>query len=357
MSTLKSTLKKEVQFILSKDCPAAKQSKYISTVGTGIFWFVLLLILAFVPIGAKKEKYKTVQIVLSSPVNKAVKKAEAPAAQKPTAAPSQEKSAPVVEKTVTPPPAPAKTEQPKTEAKPAPAKKTKAPAKTSAPAEAKKQPAKTPVKQPEVVEYAQDFSDGVDFNKIAPKKNVSWDDISFSDSSTSQTSSTSQSQTVTSKNEISGTAGTTGTTSTAKTSTQSTSTSNTGVSSSVKNSLGQIAETKLAGDSKTTAGTSNVKALVDNGDFKWADGRARNMWYPDSPDIKISPENSPGMSMDVEITFTVTDMGAVTNIQFVQSALLSEGLKTEIRRQISKWMFDEADTASAARFLLKIRTK
>lgn len=350
MSTLKSTLKKEVQFILSKDCPAAKQSKYISAVGTGIFWFILLLILAFVPIGAKKEKYKTVQIVLSSPVNKTVKKAEAPAAQKPTAAPSQEQSAPAIEKTVTPPPAPAKTEQPKTEAKPAPAK-------TPAPAEAKKQPAKTPVKQPEVMEYAQDFSDGVDFNKITPKKNVSWDDVSFSDSSTSQTSSTSQSQTVTSKNEISGTAGTTGTTSTAKTSTQSTSTTNTGVSSSVKNSLGQIAETKLAGDSKTTTGTSNVKALVDNGDFKWADGRARNMWYPDSPDIKISPENSPGMSMDVEITFTVTDMGAVTNIQFVQSALLSEGLKTEIRRQISKWMFDEADTASAARFLLKIRTK
>ena len=54
MSTLKNTLKKEVQFILSKDCPAAKQSKYISAVGTGIFWFVLLLILAFVPIGAKK---------------------------------------------------------------------------------------------------------------------------------------------------------------------------------------------------------------------------------------------------------------------------------------------------------------
>ena len=61
MSTLKSTLKKEVQFILSKDCPAAKQSKYISAVGTGIFWFILLLILAFVPIGAKKAKYKVTQ--------------------------------------------------------------------------------------------------------------------------------------------------------------------------------------------------------------------------------------------------------------------------------------------------------
>lgn len=354
-----STIKEDVQFIFSKDCPVQKQSRYISAAGTAIFWLVLLIVLAVAPSFKPKEKYKTVQIVLAAPEKKVTPKKESAAAQQAAAAPKQETAAQPVQEPQTPPPAPKKVEQPKVE-KPA----AKQPAKTqtqpkAAPkTESKPAPAKTPVKTPEVVEYARDMSDGVDFGAPAKKTAATWDDVDFNDSAVSQSSAVNQNQTVESKSGISGSAGTHSNSNTSKTSTQTnTNTSNSGVTAGLKDSLGQIADTKVASNSQSLAGSSNVKALVDNGDFKWADGRVRNMWYPASPDIKISQENSPGMSLDVEITFTVTDMGAVTNIQFVQNALLSEGLKAEIRRQISKWMFDEADSASNARFLLKIRTK
>lgn len=359
-----STIKEDVQFILSKDCPVQKQSKMISLAGTVVFWLLLLLCAAIIPAAKPKEKYKTVQIVLSSPEKKIVKKSETPAAQKPSAAPKQEQAAKTVEQPVTPPPSPvpAKVEQPKVEQKPAPAKttqKTQTQPKTAPKTESKPVPAKTPVKQAEPVEYAMDMSDGVNFNAPVTKKTAAWRDEMFDEDDAATSSQSTEAKTVTAKSGVAGTAGTQSTTTTSKTtSTQSNNTNtNSNVSSDVKNSLGAIADAKVNNNSITAAGTSNVKALVDNGEFKWADGRARNMWYPDSPDIKISPENSPGMSMDIEITFTVTDNGTVTNIQFVQSALLSEGLKGEIRKQISKWLFDEAEVSSNAKFLLKIRTK
>lgn len=353
-----STVKEDVQFILSKDCPVHKQSKYISAASTAVFWVVLLLCMVIVPARKPKEKYKTVQIVLASPEKKVVKKAEAPAAQKPSAAPKQEQAAPA-EQPVTPPPAPApaKVEQPKAETKPSQPKTQKTQSKPAAKTESKPAPAKTPVKQAEVVEYAMDMSDGVNFNAPAKKKTATWDDIEFSDDA-AQSSQQTETKTVTSKSGVAGTAGTQSSTSTAKTTSQNQSVKeNNQVSSTTTSALGKIANAKYVGNSSSSVQSEvNISASSSNGKVtvQMTDGSRRALIDPAEPVITISEENAKliDSKRSVVIEFTVVASGNVpfSNVRITPESILPAAIRMEIIDQISEWRFESADFNSIARF-------
>ncbi len=365
------TFKQQLDYIRSKDYPLNKFTRLAGLCGTGIFWLILLILLAVLPAASNKPKYKVVQIMLSAP---APEKQSQPAQAK--AEPAQAKAEPAQEKTQAAPDpaqAPAETQAKqapeaeksaakktpaKTQPAPAPAKTKPAPSK-SAPAPAK--PKSQPVKEAAPVEYARDMSDGVDFNKPVEKKRTNVDDVwaMFE----AEASSSEDNQTVNkvlSENTFSGSAGQVDNTSGGAKSTESRSGKTSAASSSATNkTLQSIEGTHGSEISKVgKQGASVSHAQVNSGDFTWAEGKVRNLWYPASPEIKFAEGNEPSMNMEVKIHFTVTPKGNVVSIDFPgKVSFLTASQQEEVKRQISKWQFDSADYQSEADFILKIVIK
>ena len=361
------TFKQQLDYIRSKDYPLNKFTRLAGLCGTGIFWLILLILLAVLPASSNKPKYKVVQIMLSAPAAEkqsqpAQTKAE-PAQEKTQAAPAsaqapaqtQAKQAPESEKSAAKK-TPAKTQPAPAPAKPAPAKN--APSK---PALAPAKPKSQPVKEAAPVEYARDMSDGVDFNKPVEKKRTNADDVwaMFE----AEASSSEDNQTVNkvlSENTFSGSAGQVDNTSGGAKSTESRSGKTSAASSSATNkTLQSIEGTHGSEISKVEKqGASVSHAQVNSGDFTWAEGKIRKLWYPASPEIKFAEGNEPSMNMEVKIHFTVTPNGNVISIEFPgRASLLTASQQDEIKRQISKWQFDSADYQSEADFILKIVIK
>ena len=354
------TFKQQLDYIRSKDYPLNKFTRLAGLCGTGIFWLILLILLAVLPAASNKPKYKVVQIMLSAPAPEKASPAPAkaePAQEKsqPAPAQTQAKQAPEAEKSAAKK-TPAKTQPAPAPAKPAPAKN--APSK-SAPAPAK--PKSQPVKEAAPVEYARDMSDGVDFNKPVEKKRTNADDVwaMFE----AEASSSEDNQTVNkvlSENTFSGSAGQVDNTSGGAKSTESRSGKTSAASSSATNkTLQSIEGTHGSEISKVEKqGASVSHAQVNSGDFTWAEGKIRKLWYPASPEIKFAEGNEPSMNMEVKIHFTVTPNGNVISIEFPgRASLLTASQQEEIKKQISKWQFDSADYQSEADFILKIVIK
>lgn len=345
----------------SNDYPVQKQSRYMSLGLTVIFWVVLIICLAVIPVSKPKEKYKTVQIVLSSPEIKQVKKPESVAPNEETgvtsggAAQQQTEAAeqPVVKQIET------KTEVTKTAAveKTESSKAASTPVKKTEAVTVKEKTSQQPAPKVEYT-YATDMTDNICFNSNASntkKNNFDWSQF---DDDPDEPAVNETKTVVGGNSSFDGAAGTATKSPSGVTSSVSKETSE----SSQANKETSDALSKIAGTSGTTAsktGEGNGSASINTtgGGFTWSDGKSRSMWYPASPDIRISKENSPGMNVDVEITFIVVSQGNVTDINFKQSALLTDSLKNEIKKQISKWQFDAADYTSQATFLLKIRIK
>lgn len=349
------TFKQQLDYIRSKDYPLNKFTRLAGLCGTGIFWLILLILLAVLPAASNKPKYKVVQIMLSAPAAEKASPAQAkaePAQEKTQAAPAetQAKQAAESEKSAAKK-APAKTQSAPEPAKPAQAKTKPAPAK----------PKSQPVKEAAPVEYARDMSDGVDFNKPVEKKRTNADDVwaMFE----AETSSSEDNQTVNkvlSENTFSGSAGQVDNTSGGAQSTESRSGKTSAASSSATNkTLQSIEGTHGSEISKVEKqGASVSHAQVNSGDFTWAEGKVRKLWYPASPEIKFAEGNEPSMNMEVKIHFTVTPNGNVVSIEFPgKASLLTNSQREEIKRQISKWQFDSADYQSEADFILKIIIK
>lgn len=338
------TFKQQLDYIRSKDYPLNKFTRLAGLCGTGIFWLILLILLAVLPAASNKPKYKVVQIMLSAPAPEKASPAQTKAAQEKQSQPAQAKAETAQEKTQ---PAPAKTAP----AKNAPSKPAPAPAK----------PKSQPVKAPEPVEYARDMSDGVDFNKPVEKKKTNADDVwaMFE----AEASSSEDNQTVNkvlSENTFSGSAGQVDNTSGGAKSTESRSGKTSAASSSATNkTLQSIEGTHGSEISKVEKqGASVSHAQVNSGDFTWAEGKIRKLWYPASPEIKFAEGNEPSMNMEVKIHFTVTPNGNVISIEFPgRASLLTASQQEEIKKQISKWQFDSADYQSEADFILKIVIK
>lgn len=355
------TFKQQLDYIRSKDYPLNKFTRLAGLCGTGIFWLILLILLAVLPAASNKPKYKVVQIMLSAP---APEKQSQPAQAK--AEPAQEKTQPAQAQTQAKQAAeaeksaakkiPAKTQSAPEPAKPAPAKN--APSKpATAPAKPKSQPAK----EAAPVEYARDMSDGVDFNKPVEKKRTNADDVwamfEAEDSSSEDNQTVNK---VLSENTFSGSAGQVDNTSGGAKSTENRSGKTSAASSSATNkTLQSIEGTHGSEISKVEKqGASVSHAQVNSGDFTWAEGKVRELWYPDSREIKFEKGNEPSMNMEVKIHFTVTPKGNVVSIEFPgRASLLTTSQQEVVKRQIAVWQFDSADYQSEADFILKIVIK
>ncbi len=357
------TFKQQLDYIRSKDYPLNKFTRLAGLCGTGIFWLILLILLAVLPAASNKPKYKVVQIMLSAP---APEKQSQPAQAK--AEPAQEKTQPAPAQTQAKQTAeaeksaakktPAKTQRAPEPAKAAPAKN--APSKP-APAPAPAKPKSQPVKEAAPVEYARDMSDGVDFNKPVEKKRTNADDVwamfEAEDSSTEDNQTVNK---VLSENTFSGSAGQVDNTSGGAKSTESQSSKTSSSSaSSTKNSLENIEATQGSSFSKVAnQGAVGSHAKINSNDFTWTDGKVRELRNPKEPKINFSQDNEPSMNMEVKIHFTVTASGNVITIEFPgKASLLTASQQEEIKKQISKWQFDSADYQSEADFILKIVIK
>lgn len=341
--------------------PRNVSEKY-GLIGTGIFWLILFICMAFIKPVEKKPKYKEVQIVLSStPIEKKAEESPAPAAPAPAPSASEAVSEPVVEskpapvvetpKAVeTPKPVekpvskPRAVEKPKTE----PKKAAPAPAKTEEPViyksvedlMAEQLSAKKNTKSSDYDPFAQ-FDDEEDFTETETQKTVANTAPAFSGSAATATQSSNQP---------------------VKSAAANTKATNQTTSTSTANALGKISNAKFFGTASSSVDTEATVQTTASGNGKVSmvmdNGSSRLLLEPAKPIINLSEAAAATIdgSRKVSIKFTVTESGNVPNgeITITPESILTEIVRKEIRDQISKWRFETADYVSKATFEYKI---
>lgn len=366
--------------LFGQDSSPQNTSFILGLIGTGIFWFLLLICALLIKPVQKKPKYKEVQIVLSSTPKKE-KTAENPApatsssaasdsapvekvlekpVEKPVESPVQEKVQESVKKVETQPKKVTETKK----TTPTTTKKTaEAPAKK--PAESVKQP----VKEEPVIYKSVEERMAEQFAAKPKAKNDDYDPWAEmedeEDISPSAVSSSAQSEKIV-KN-VPAFEGSAATTTKADTSSTSSSTS------TVKN------ETKTA-SAGTSSALSNIKdipyeGIAENGvksssivkastlgsgevQFEMSNGSKRSLYSPKEPKLELSPAAAMTIetSKTVKIKFKVLESGNVlmTEIKFDNPLILSTKVKEEIIDQISQWLFEPANDSAYAEFEYKI---
>lgn len=136
------------------------------------------------------------------------------------------------------------------------------------------------------------------------------------------------------------------------------------VSDSTSQRLKNISETKfLGGNSSSSIKTaSTIKNTGKNSDGKinWtmSEGFSRALLEPSEPDILISEKNAAliDTTRTVNIVFKVTANGNVplADIKITPESVVPYEIRKEIAEQISKWRFDSADTEATAKFEFSI---
>ena len=362
--------------LFGQDSSPQNTSFILGLIGTGIFWFLLLICALLIKPVQKKPKYKEVQIVLSSTPKKE-KSAENPApaassavsestpqtvaekpaepVQKPAETPVQKPVEPVVKKTVETPV--------KKQAESSPKKQTQAPAKK--PAESVKEPVKEePVIYKSVEErMAEQFAakpktknddydpwaemeDEEDFSPSAVSTSAQSEKIvknvpAFEGSAASTTkadSSSTSSAALSSKSEN-------------KTTSQATSSALSNIKNQTFDGNAVNGVESSTNVKATTSGSGKVQLLMSN-------GSNRALLEPASPVINLS--EAAAMTIDgsrtVKIKFRVVESGnvPVTEITITPAAILTELVRSEIIEQISRWRFEAADYSAYAEFEYKI---
>lgn len=361
--------------LFGQDSSPQNTSFILGLIGTGIFWFLLLICALLIKPVQKKPKYKEVQIVLSSTPKKE-KSAEnlAPAASSSSVSESTPQT--VAEKPAEPVQKPAETPVQKT-AEPVVKKTVETPIKKQAEASSKKQaqaPAKKPaqsVKEPVKEEpvYAKTFEQQWAEQMAAKKSSSSdydqWaameDDFKENTNETSNTQNTIVNNTTPA---FEGTAAQTVAKDEPETSSSSSSTEKkqTASSGTIK-ALSSIKSQTYAGGNaangieaetnvKTTnSGSGKVEMVMSN-------GSSRALLEPSKPVINLSDAAS--MTIDgsrkVVIQFRVVESGNVprAEILITPASILSELVRNEIKDQVSKWRFEAADYSATAEFEYKI---
>ncbi len=377
--------------LFGQDSSPQNTSFILGLIGTGIFWFLLLICALLIKPVQKKPKYKEVQIVLSStpkkeksaenpapaaasssvsestpqtvaekPAEPVQKPAETPV-QKPAESPVQEKVQEAVKKVETQPKKVTETNK----TTPTATKKTaETPAKK--PAESVKQP----VKEPEPVVYGKTMEERIAEQFAAKPKAKNDEDVwaemeDEEDISPSAVSTSAQSEKIV-KNvpAFEGSAAST-------TKADSSSTSSAALSSKSENKTTSQATSSALSNIKnqtfdgnavngvesstnvkaTTSGSGKVQLLMSN-------GSNRALLEPASPVINLS--EAAAMTIDgsrtVKIKFRVVESGnvPVTEITITPAAILTELVRSEILDQISRWRFEAADYSAYAEFEYKI---
>lgn len=127
-------------------------------------------------------------------------------------------------------------------------------------------------------------------------------------------------------------------------------------SSSSENSLSENQNSSSTSSSNSSLSSFNSKNANDSDNsekilLKTVEGRPRQLISPLKPSISLSEKNTSGIetSLHVTIMFTITANGSVPvgQISFSPSSVLSTELQSEIREQISKWIFSQDPNGSS----------
>lgn len=341
-----------------------RKSGIVSAIFTFLFCVLFVLLCIFVKF-ERKPVYKEIKIHLASApsqsVEKTVSQTEEPSVREEV--PVVQES-PVVQEVVTPPPAP-KVEIPAPAVKetaPAPKKTETKPAektKTESPKPKPSQIAKTESQAKEVVQPKIKKSvEELMAEQASKKKSTEWNDNMFDDSGVSSSSSgTSNVKKVeSSNNEFSGSAATGDTSKTNAPVSSSTSGNRIAQTDTTSATQSKLADVMNATFQTTVAegvkSKTNVKASQNNGHTSLVmnDGAVRELLQPSKPVISISEESASLITTTrtVKISFQVLSNGRVpvSGIQFSPASLLPMEVQSEIREQISTWLFS-ADPSGA----------
>lgn len=312
----------------------------IAICGTGILWFILLILLAVVPGFNRQKKYKTIKIMLAPVAEKPADKnvASQAGAQK-SSAMSSEKSA---AKTVT-----KKQEAPKPLAKASELQKPAA-------SEPKKSTYKV---KKSVEELMQEQS------KVPSGKNANWDNLAFSEnvsSSSSQSSSVpSGVNSLNNGNALSGSAGKVDSSGNSEVKSENTkSSAGTDASKDIQAALSGIVNTEFNSSASEGLASKMSNGVNLHSDGKYtmdlADGTSRVLLKPAKPYIYISDQNAKLLDnrRDVKITFKILAQGnvPVSGIEIKPESALPLEVQQEIKEQISKWLFSGASGNGQASF-------
>lgn len=311
----------------------------IAICGTGILWFILLILLAVVPGFNRQKKYKTIKIMLAPVAEKPADKnvASQAGAQK-SSAMSSEKSA---EKTVT--------------------KKQEAPKPLAKASELQKPAASEPKKA--VYKVKGSLEDRMaKQTKASSNKSANWDNLAFKEnvsSSSSQSSSVSSGvKSIKNEDALAGSAGSASSGNSEVKSENTKSSAGTDASKDIQAALSGIVS--QAFNSSASEGLaskmSNGVNLHSDGKYTMdlADGTSRVLLKPAKPYIYISDQNAKLLDnrRDVKITFKILAQGnvPVSGIEIKPESALPLEVQQEIKEQISKWLFSGASGNGQASF-------
>lgn len=311
----------------------------IAICGTGILWFILLILLALAPGFNRQKKYKTIKIMLAPVAEKPADKnvASQAGAQK-SSAMSSEKSA---AKTVT-----KKQEAPKPLAKASELQK---------PAASEPKKAAYKVKK-SVEELMQEQS------KVPSGKNANWDNLAFREnvSSSPEQSSSVPSGVNSIKNEdaLAGSAGSASSGNSEVKSENTKSSAGTDASKDIQAALSGIVNTEFNSSASEGLASKMSNGVNLHSDGKYtmdlADGTSRVLLKPAKPYIYISDQNAKLLDnrRDVKITFKILAQGnvPVSGIEIKPESALPLEVQQEIKEQISKWLFSGASGNGQASF-------
>lgn len=385
------------QPLFGQDSSPHRTSFFISLLSTFVFWVLFTVLAIFVKIDAPSPQFKTVQIVLDSPlpleqteeaeseftsdIENAVAESEAVAEEiVAESSPIIEESLPLVE-TVEPVvdiPEPKVEPTPIVEA-PKPLVEKPAPV-IEKPAPAKKEPVKEvpkvekiETKPVETTPVVTDESKKVDYalqksveelmeEQMANKKarqNVDWDAMFGDDSSSTEKTTTSDSKKVTTSSSTAGSAANTASQENTRQTSNSDSAkkSSTSASQSTSSDLDKIAkaESKSGSGTKTDIAAKTSKDGSGKVMMEMADGSKRALMRPKEPAINLSEQAAQTFTLSkatVKITFKVVQKGNVprTEIKITPESILTESIRKEIIDQLSQWIFEEADFDGTATF-------
>lgn len=336
-----------------------KKSETLSLIITLSLWIIFTLCSIFVPIPQKEEKEKYISVKLSlSPMEKVettektevVAKSE-PVKTEPVKTESAEKTEPVA-KTESVKTEPVKTEPVKTEN-----------AKVSSP---KQEPTFTPVKQQLQKSTEELIAEQNAKKSTKTVEDVDWDTM-FGGSSTVSSNKTTNSsnqpiQTVQKdSNALSGSAGIAASTTTSSyvassENQKSNDVNETNTGTMLSNISGKKYET-------TTQDLSSVVEFsgIAKGDggtlIQLENGEMRILLDPKEPKIVLPENSNVETSILIEVSFQVLKNGTVSGIQITNEALISPKIAAEIKNQIAKWRFNEADSNGQGHFNYSIIKK
>lgn len=385
------------QPLFGQDSSPHRTSFFISLLSTFIFWVLFTVLAIFIKIDAPSPQFKTVQIVLDSPLpleetketeSEFTNETENTVAESEVVAeeivaessPVIEESLPLVE-TVEPVvdiPEPKVEPTPIVEA-PKPLVEKPAPV-IEKPTPAKKEPVKevpkvekTETKPVETTPVVTDESKKVDYalqksveelmeeqmaNKKA-KQDFDWDAMFGDDSSSTEKTTSSESKKVTTSSSTAGSAANTASQENTRQTSNSDSAkkNSTSASQSTSSDLDKIAkaESKSGSGTKTDIAAKTSKDGSGKVMMEMADGSKRALMRPKEPAINLSEQAAQTFTLSkatVKITFKVVQKGNVprTEIKITPESILTESIRKEIIDQLSQWIFEEADFDGTATF-------